>query len=140
MAINAKTYDRRSALWAEAWNLFAGAAMTVFCRNCFIGFDYPVRAAAVVQTAIPSANSNLGGHLRFFSWPSAPALFAHGLNLAEVFRATLGGCFSATATEGNGGGIFLCHARRVQKAVAVCKRELCINSIQKPIESIQQLW
>lgn len=61
--------------------------------------------------------------------PSALALFPHGLNLAEVFRATLGGCLTTTATEGNGGGIFLCHAARVQKAVAVCKRELCINSI-----------
>lgn len=63
-----------------------------------------------------------------FLRPSALAVFSHGLNLLEVFRAAFGGCFTATATEGNGGRVFLCHTQRLQKAVAVCKRELCINS------------
>lgn len=48
--------------------------------------------------------------------PSAFAVLSHGLNLLEVFRAALGGCFSATATEGNGCCIFLCHAQKATKS------------------------
>ena len=72
--------------------------------------------------------------------PAALVLFAHGLNLSEVFRAFFGGCFSATATEGNGGWIFLCHTRSLQKAVAVCKRELCINSNRLLLDAPFLLW
>lgn len=56
-----------------------------------------------------------------FLRPTALAFFSHGLNFLEVFRPTLGGCFSATATEGDGGGVFLCHAARLQKPLAVCQ-------------------
>ena len=79
-----------------------------------------------------SANENaVENHALAFLRPSALAILTHGLNFLEVIRAALGGCSTATATEGNGGGIFLCHAGIVQKAVAVCKRELCINSNTK---------
>ena len=71
-----------------------------------------------------------GAILFGFLWPSAFAIFSLGLKHTIVLRAALGGCFTAKATEGNGGGIFLCHAARIQKAVAVCKQELCINCIQ----------
>src|SRR6185437_15946382 len=67
-------------------------------------------------------------HSLLFFRSAALVLFAHGLKFAVILRAFFGGCFTALATKGNGGWIFLCHARIVQKAVAVCKRELCINS------------
>lgn len=76
-----------------------------------------------------STNENaIENHALTFLRPSTLALFSHGLNFLEVLRAALGGCLAATATEGNGCGVFLCHTQRLQKAVAVCKRELCINS------------
>ncbi|MGH9682210.1 MAG: hypothetical protein ACRD4S_01150 [Candidatus Acidiferrales bacterium] len=81
----------------------------------------------------------VGGHLLF--WRSAAlAFFTHGLNLSEVVRTAFGGCPSATPTEGNGSFVFLCHAARVQKALAVCKKELCINSILTPIANALNLW
>jgi len=83
----------------------------------------PSKQSSFVQIAI-----GLLGTLFYLFRPATLALFAHGLNLLEVFRTALGGCPTATTTEGDGGGVFLRHARSVQKAVAVCKRELCINS------------
>lgn len=50
-----------------------------------------------------------------FLRPSALAVLSHSLNLLEVLRAALGGCFTAAATEGNGGGIFLCHTPKATK-------------------------
>ena len=64
-----------------------------------------------------------------FLRPSALALFTHGLNFLEVVRSTLGGFLSATATKGNSGLVFTCHAERLQKPLAVFKEKICINSI-----------
>lgn len=83
----------------------------------------PWKQSSLVQIAM--AVSRI---LRCLFWPSTLAVFSHGLNFLEVIGATLGGRFSTTATQGNGGRIFLCHTEIVQKAVVVCKQELCINS------------
>jgi hypothetical protein len=77
------------------------------------------------QIAIADSRSN---ESPFLFWSSACASFSHLLNLLKVFGTAFRRRLSATATEGNGGFIFLCHAKRIQKALAVVKRELCINS------------
>ena len=88
-----------------------------------------VRTRAEMASLFLSEKSFMG--LGLFR-SAALVLFAHGLKFAVILRAFFGGCFTALATKGNGGWIFLCHARIVQKAVAVCKRELCINSNSFP--------
>lgn len=50
-----------------------------------------------------------------FLWPTAFTVLSHGLNFLEVLRAALGGCFTATLTEQNGGGVFLCHTPKATK-------------------------
>jgi len=100
---------------ASASSKSTGSATQYVGSPCDSPFS-PSRQSSFVQIAI-----GLLGTLFYLFRPATLALFAHGLNFLEVFRPALGGCFTATATEGNGGWIFLCHARRLQKPLAVCQ-------------------
>ena len=58
-----------------------------------------------------------------FRRSTALTLFSHGLNFLEVVRPAFGGFLPATATKGNGGLVFLCHAERLQKPLGSLQTE-----------------
>jgi len=77
---------------------------------------FPSKHSWFVQIAM-----RLFGDILAIFRPTALTLFSHGLNFLEVVRPAFGGFLPATATEGNGGLVFSCHAERLQKPLAVCQ-------------------